>query len=99
MADLSSTSAPKGSSIPMKSLLMVGILSLLFGFSCGLFTGRLFPAHHFERFGESRYLLDSATGRVCDPLPKPNVDPALTAVPPPGFAIQSPSATIGPCAK
>jgi hypothetical protein len=33
-------------------------------FGAGLLVGRQFPAHHFERFGDS-YLLDSATGKVC----------------------------------
>jgi len=35
------------------------------GFGSGLLVGRQFPAHHFERFGNTSYLLDSATGRVC----------------------------------
>ncbi len=41
------------------------------GFGSGLLVGRQFPAHHYERFGNSTYLLDSATGKVCDlgPLP------------------------------
>jgi hypothetical protein len=65
----------------MKSLVAVGIISLVSGFGCGVLAGRLFPVHHFERYGESRYLVDSATGKVCDPMrdPKANaLDEALT---------------------
>jgi hypothetical protein len=72
----------------------------LIGFGVGVMAGRQFPAHHFERFGASRYLLDSATGKICDPLPKLNaVDQALTAAPPPGFVVQNSPVTIGPCGK
>jgi hypothetical protein len=39
------------------------------GFGSGLLIGRQFPAHHYERFGETRYLLDSTTGKVCDIVP------------------------------
>ena len=38
------------------------------GFGSGLLVGRQFPAHHFERFGNSSYLLDTSTGKICDPL-------------------------------
>jgi len=47
----------------------------LIGFGIGVITGRQFPAHHFERFGASRYLLDSATGKICDPMRDPNANP------------------------
>jgi hypothetical protein len=61
--------------ILMKTLVAVGVIGLLLGFGGGVLTGRLFPTHHFERYGESRYLLDSATGRVCDPMRNPNANP------------------------
>jgi len=52
------------------------------GFGSGLLVGRQFPAHHFERFGNSSFLLDPATGRVCDPFKAPKtgniVDDALS---------------------
>jgi len=38
------------------------------GFGSGLLVGRQFPAHHFERFGNSSYLLDTSSGKICDPL-------------------------------
>lgn len=59
----------------MRSLAVAGIIGVVFGFGCGVLTGRQFPAHHFERFGESRYLLDSATGKVCDPMRDPKANP------------------------
>jgi hypothetical protein len=43
--------------------------AVVIGFGSGLFVGRQFPAHRYERFGNSPYLLDSATGKVCDPRP------------------------------
>lgn len=43
------------------------------GFGSGLLVGRQFPAHRFERFGESWYVLDTTTGKVCNPLKDPNV--------------------------
>ncbi len=45
-------------------LLVLGAAGL--GFGSGLLVGRQFPAHRYERFGNSTYLLDSATGKVCD---------------------------------
>jgi len=41
------------------------------GFGSGLLVGRQFPAHHFERFGNSSYLLDPSTGKVCNPFKDP----------------------------
>jgi len=51
-------------------LLVLGAVGL--GFGSGLLVGRQFPAHRFERFGESWYVLDTTTGRVCNPLKDPN---------------------------
>jgi hypothetical protein len=50
--------------------LFVGLISgaCIIGFGSGLLVGRQFPAHHYERFGNSSYLLDPSTGRVCDPF-------------------------------
>jgi hypothetical protein len=45
------------------------------GFGSGLLVGRQFPAHRFERFGETRFLLDPTTGKVCDPFKDPNATP------------------------
>jgi hypothetical protein len=42
------------------------------GFGAGLLVGRHFPAHRFERFGNSRYVLETATGKICDPFKNPN---------------------------
>jgi hypothetical protein len=48
---------------------VTGSLAGLYLFGSGLLLGREMPAHHFERFGNSHYLFDTATGRVCDALP------------------------------
>jgi hypothetical protein len=47
------------------------------GFGSGLLIGRKFPAHTFQRFGDTRYLFDAATGKVCDPFkdPKASTNP------------------------
>jgi hypothetical protein len=39
--------------ILMKTLVAVGVIGLLLGFGGGVLTGRLFPTHHFERYGEA----------------------------------------------
>lgn len=56
-------------------LLVLGGVAV--GFGSGLLIGRQYPAHRFERFGESRFLLDPTTGLVCDPFkdPKASTNP------------------------
>jgi len=34
------------------------------GFGSGLLVGRQFPAHRYEKFGNTSYLLDPTTGKV-----------------------------------
>lgn len=41
------------------------------GFGSGLLLGRRFPSRNFQKFGESRFVLDSTTGKVCDPFKDP----------------------------
>ena len=41
-------------------------------FAGGFLTGRMFPTHHYEKFGSGPYVLDSSTGKICDPRPVPN---------------------------
>lgn len=57
--------------------LFVAIIAVicLAGFGSGILVGRQFPAHSFQRLGDSRYLLDPTTGRVCDPFKDPQADP------------------------
>jgi hypothetical protein len=47
------------------------ILTAGVGFGSGLLVGRQFPARRFERFGDSHYLVEPATGKVCDPFKDP----------------------------
>jgi hypothetical protein len=53
----------------------VVVLSCAVGFGSGWLVGRQYPTHSFQRFGESRYVLDLTTGRVCDPFKDPNSPP------------------------
>ena len=61
------------------------VFSCAVGFGSGLLVGRQFPAHRFEKFGETRYLLDPTAGKLCDPFKDPKspnpIDQALTAPP------------------
>ena len=50
------------------------------GFGSGLLVGRQFPAHQFERFGNSSYLLDTSTGKICDLLKVKVTDISKTSV-------------------
>jgi hypothetical protein len=55
--------------------LAVVVIAWVVGFGPGLLIGRHYPARSFQKFGETRYLLDPATGRVCDPFKDPKEDP------------------------
>jgi hypothetical protein len=50
----------------------MAIILLVVGFGSGFLTGRMFPAHHYDRLGQTSYLFDSSTGFVCDPFQDPN---------------------------
>lgn len=72
----------------------LGSLALV-GFGAGFLTGRLLPAHHYERFGTSPDLFDTATGHVCTLSAPPDPFAAYGghAVDlPPGFIPVDPSA-------
>jgi hypothetical protein len=80
----------------LKIVWLVVVGGCAVGFGSGLIVGRQYPAHHYERFGTTSYLLDPTTGKVCDPMFKatsPSVydQQAATAgpfpPPPPGFTI------------
>jgi hypothetical protein len=45
------------------------------GFGAGLLVGRHFPAHSYQKFGDTRFLLNTASGQLCDPFKDPNEDP------------------------
>lgn len=44
-------------------------LSLIASLGVGLMIGREVPVHHYERFGNTAYLLDTSTGTVCGLVP------------------------------
>ena len=48
-----------------RSILIIGAIAAPILFCSGLLVGRQFPAHHYERFGDSVYLYDTSSGRVC----------------------------------
>lgn len=54
-----------------RDLTLVFLVALAFAFASGFWTGRKFPAHHYERFRENaqtNYYIDTATGKVCDSM-------------------------------
>jgi hypothetical protein len=53
--------------------------AVVIGFGSGLLVGRQFPARRYEQFGSSLYLLDSTTGKVCNPLKDPKETSNLIA--------------------
>jgi hypothetical protein len=59
------------------------LVACLLVFAFGVVVGREFPAHHYERFGESAFLYDSTTGRMCNPYKSVAKDSmGLQTVPP-----------------
>jgi len=69
------------------------------GFGSGLLVGRQFPAHHYERWGDStNYLLDTATGKVCDRGPFATAKNSEKAYGSDSLAILDP-AVPPPCGK
>jgi hypothetical protein len=58
----------------MKTRLLPAVLvgCTVLGIGFGVLIGRAFPAHRYERIGESWYLLDTATGRICNVSIDPN---------------------------
>ena len=80
-------------------------------FGAGLLVGRQFPVHNFQKFGESRFVLDPTTGKVCDPFKDPNAPPSSVVpdlsdlfgtkpAPPAGFQIVKPASDFPPaCGK
>jgi hypothetical protein len=55
-----------------KQLVWSFLGGLILALGAGLLIGRQFPVRRFERFGESHYLVEPATGKVCDPFKDPN---------------------------
>jgi len=43
----------------------------------GFLLGRTNPPHHYQQFGQSKYLIDTTTGVLCMPFPE---GPNLTAL-------------------
>jgi hypothetical protein len=62
------------------------------GFGSGWLVGRHYPVHGFQRYGETRYLFDSVTGKLCDPLKDPNAPISFTDLYPPPDAKPEPPA-------
>ncbi|MDR3711170.1 MAG: hypothetical protein P4L51_00015 [Puia sp.] len=82
----------------------IAVIACGVGFGSGFFIGRQFPAHRYERFGNSTYLLDSATGRVCnlDLLPglkEATSNPGAQAEPSDFLKSLNPSAYPPPCGR
>jgi hypothetical protein len=64
------------------------------GLGSGFLVGRQFPARSFQKYGDTRYLLDPIAGKLCDPFKNPKEVPFATyggkqiPTPPPGFVIE-----------
>jgi hypothetical protein len=66
------------SGIAVFVLLVFGAVGV--GFGSGLLVGREFPAHRYERFGETLYLFDPTTGKVCNPFKDPKAPVDLSGI-------------------
>jgi hypothetical protein len=55
-----------GKGIALFIVIITGVSAV--GVGSGILIGRQFPAHRFEQFGNTRYLVDSATGKICEPF-------------------------------
>jgi hypothetical protein len=73
------------------------------GFGFGLLIGRQYPVHNFQKYGETRFLLDPVAGKLCDPFKDPKeltntLDHLLTQ--PEGATAKNPSpASSSPFSK
>lgn len=61
--------------VTTKSGILLAGACIVAGFGSGLLVGRQFPPHHYEKFGNTSYLLDPTTGKVCNPFADPNANP------------------------
>jgi hypothetical protein len=59
-------------------------------FGGGLLVGRQFPAHHYERLGQTAFLYDTTSGKTCNPFKDDNPYAAYQ-----GQASQSDGAKFG----
>jgi hypothetical protein len=55
----------------IKNVILLAGVCVVVGFGSGLLIGRQFPAHRYEKFGNTPYLLNPATGKVCNPFKDP----------------------------
>jgi len=93
----------QGIAVFVLSILSVGSV----GFGSGLLVGRHFPVHRFQKFGETRYVIDSTTGKICDPFHDPHGNPIDQALADPsapknadGFQIVKPVSYFpAPCGE
>jgi len=66
----------------MSKWIAFGVLAGIWLFGAGLLIGRQMPAHRFERFGTTGYLLDASTGRLCLAFPESKENPIDQALAP-----------------
>jgi hypothetical protein len=55
--------------MPTRKIALIASAVAAFMFIAGALVGRQFPAHRYERFGSTFYVLDVTTGIICDPRP------------------------------
>jgi hypothetical protein len=47
---------------------LLAVVCVVLAFIGGFALGRHFPVHHYQRFGDTRFVFDTATGKICDPV-------------------------------
>jgi len=60
----------------LRRILPLLAVTAVLAFVCGIAVGRMYPAHHYERFGERGLLLDTSTGKICVTNANPNYAPS-----------------------
>jgi hypothetical protein len=63
--------------VNLKSVVLFVVAGCVVGFSSGLIVGRSHPAHNYQKYGETRFMLDAATGKLCDPFKDPTASTNL----------------------
>jgi hypothetical protein len=46
--------------------ILLAVAAFVLGAGVGILVGRQYPAHHFERMGDSQFMVDTTTGTTCD---------------------------------
>jgi len=50
------------------------VAAFVLGLALGVLVGRQYPQHRFQPMAETKYVLDSTTGLVCNPFQDPKTN-------------------------